>query len=289
MSTVPDHLRPLAEQLRRSSSVEQVADALVQSGLPALGACVAVLALLSEDGSEFYCPRIAGYPDSVADAWRRFPADARLPIAEAVRDGKMVLLDSLERRLAYYPPGTQLPPQVGRALAAVPMTRGDVTGGLGFTFPDDRAFGPSEVGLLEAAAGLCAEALGRVRRGGLGCEVLVVDDEPAVLNLIDFALRYHAFTVRRAAGGEEAVRVFRRHRGTVAVALLDVQMPGMDGPQTLAALREVDPSVRCVFMSGNTGRYTAAELLARGAARVLQKPFSRLDEVMSAVREVARG
>jgi two-component system, OmpR family, response regulator len=284
---VPASLRPLADALRRSSTVEDVADALVLFGLPALNACVAVLALLSEDGAEFYCPRIAGYPEDVADAWRRFPADSPVPIAEAVRQERPVLLESLERRLAYYPPGTKLPAQVGRALAAIPFRREDVVGGVGFTFPDDRPFSEGERVALKGAAELCAEALSRVRRGGLGREVLVVDDESTVLTMLDFALRRHAFTVRRAAGGEAAVEVYRRHRGTVAVVLLDVQMPGMDGPQTLAALREIEPEIRCVFMSGNTGRYTAEELLALGAAQILQKPFS-LDEAIRTLLEVAR-
>jgi two-component system, OmpR family, response regulator len=285
----PASLGALAEALKRADTVEQVADALVRHGLPALGGCMTVLALLSEDGRQFYCPRVAGYPEVVADAWRRFPANAPVPIAEAVREGRPVLLETLERRAAYYPPGFSVPePRVGRALAAIPMRRGEVVGGLGFTFPEDRAFGEGERAALLAAADLCAEALGRVRRSGLGVGVLVVDDEPAILTMLDFAFRYHAFAVRRAGGGEEAVRAYRRHHGTIDVVLLDVQMPGMDGPQTLLALREIEPGVRCVFMSGHLGPYTAEQMLALGAARVLSKPFSSLDAVMRVLREVAR-
>ena len=285
---LPPPLRPLADALARAGTVEQVADALVGHGLPALGGCVAVLALLDEGGGEFYCPRVAGYPEEVADAWRRFPADAPVPIARAVREGGPVLLGTLEERAAFYPRGLALPAaRVGRALAAVPMRHGGVVGGLGFTFPDDRAFDEGERTALLAAAGLCAEALGRVRRGGVGCEVLVVEDEPAVLRMLDFALRCHGFLVRAASGGGAAVGLYERHRGTVDVVLLDVRMPGMDGPRTLAALRRIDPGVRCVFMSGNTGEYRAEQLLALGAARVLPKPFSSIDEVVRVLREVA--
>lgn len=271
-----------------ATTVEGVADALTKFALPALGGCAGVLALLNHDGTEFFCPRIVGYPADVVSAWRRFPADGRLPIAEAVRDGRPVLLESLERRLAYYPPGANLPPPVGRALAAVPFREGDVVGGLGVTFPDDRVFGPGALDRLEGVARLCAAALARVRRDGLGCEVLVVDDEPAVLNMLDFALRCHAFAVRRAGGGEEAVEAYRRHRDTTGLVLLDVRMPGLDGPQTLARLREIDPGVRCVFMSGHTGAYTAEQLLALGAARVLQKPFAGMDALVLALREAGR-
>jgi len=268
--------------------VEGVADALERFGLPALDACVVVLALLNDDATEFFCPHIAGYPEDVATAWRRFPASARVPIVEAVRNGRPVLLESLEQRRAYYPPDVPLPAMVGRALAAVPFRCGAVAGGLGFTFPTDRSFGDEERTALAAVADLCARSLARVRRGGLGCEVLVVDDEPAVLAMLDFALRSHAFVVRRASGGAAAVDTFRRHRATVAAVLLDVQMPEMDGPQTLSALREIEPGVCCVFMSGNTGRYAPEELRALGAAQVLQKPFTSVNHLIETLRAAVR-
>ncbi len=285
---LPVSLRALADALVRASTVEQVADALVRQGLPALNACVAVLAVLDDDGTRFYSPRIAGYPEEVADAWRHFSPDAPVPIAEAVRQNRPVFLETLEQRLAYYPAGMRLPAQVGRALAAVPMRRGKVVGGLGFTFPADRSFDESQRTALQVVAELCADALEKVRRGGLGCEVLVADDEPGVLQMLDFALRYHAFTVRCAAGGEAAICAYQRHQSTVDVVLLDVQMPGLDGPQTLAELRRIDPAVRCVFMSGNVGGYTAEELLNLGAVRIVAKPFASLDGLMRVLREVAR-
>jgi CheY-like chemotaxis protein len=281
-------LGEFADALSRARTVEEVANALVLFGHSGLNACVIVLALLSEDGTEFFCPRIAGYPDAVADEWRRFPANAHLPIAEAVRNGRPVLLESLERRRAYYPPGMEIPTQIGRALAAIPFRQGEVVGGTGFAFSNDRCFTDGELAVMVSAAGLCAEALARVRRSGLGCEVLVVDDELAVLGMLDFALRYHAFTVRRATGGEEALRVFQTYRDTVAVVVLDVQMPGMDGPQTLAGLRAIHPDVRCVLMSGHTGRYSAEDLRALGVAHILQKPFSSLDRLIGVLCEATR-
>jgi CheY-like chemotaxis protein len=68
---------------------------------------------------------------------------------------------------------------------------------------------------------------------------------------------------------------------------MDVQMPGMDGLQTLAALREIDRGVRCVFMSGHLGEYTVERLQAVGAVRVLAKPFANLAEVARVLREAA--
>ena len=115
--------------------------------------------------------------------------------------------------------------------------------------------------------------------------VLVVDDDPEVLAMLGTALRHHGFAVALAPSGAEAVRLFRA--GRADAVLCDVQMPGLDGPATLQALRALDPAVRCVFMSGHSGRYAAEDLLGLGAAAVLDKPFRSLAELAGVLREVA--
>ncbi len=118
-------------------------------------------------------------------------------------------------------------------------------------------------------------------------EVLVVDDEAVVLGLLAAALRHYGLGMRQADSGEEAVRVYQGHRDTIDVVLLDVQMPGLDGPQTLTALRVLNPAVRVLFMTGDAGRYSHDQLLALGADRVLDKPFERLTDVIDALRGAA--
>ncbi len=103
--------------------------------------------------------------------------------------------------------------------------------------------------------------------------VLVVDDDAAVRTLLDVGLRHHGFTVLPAASGAEAVEQWRRQPDAVAVVLLDVQMPGMDGPQTLRALRALAPDLPCCFMTGNPGRYLEQDLVALGVVHVFAKPF----------------
>jgi CheY-like chemotaxis protein len=115
--------------------------------------------------------------------------------------------------------------------------------------------------------------------------VLVVDDEPVVRDLLELALRYRGFEVWVAAGGAEALRVYQRHRDDIALVLLDVRMPGLDGPQTLDALQQIDPAVRCCFMSGELGGYEASDLLNRGALLLFPKPF-RLMEVAGMLRHL---
>ena len=126
-----------------------------------------------------------------------------------------------------------------------------------------------------------------VERDGADVIVLVVDDEPLVLGMVATALRSFGLTVVTAGRGDEAVSRFEAHGTRIGAVLLDVQMEPWDGPRTLAALRRLDPAVPAAFMSGDTGRYSAAELLALGAARVFFKPFPNLAALAAALRELA--
>jgi CheY-like chemotaxis protein len=101
------------------------------------------------------------------------------------------------------------------------------------------------------------------------------------------ALERSGFRVWAASDGREAVRLFRLHRDRIAVVLLDVEMPNMDGPQTLDRLRELDPTVVACFMSGGFGEYTCEELARRGAAQIFAKPF-RLHELTSALHQMVQ-
>jgi DNA-binding NtrC family response regulator len=63
------------------------------------------------------------------------------------------------------------------------------------------------------------------------------------------------------------------------VVLLEVRMPGMDGPHTLTALQKLCPTVRCCFMTGNPTPYTEEALLQMGAMRVFRKPFAFIEVI----------
>src|SRR5262249_8109403 len=85
--------------------------------------------------------------------------------------------------------------------------------------------------------------------------ILVVDDDDAVRQMLDRGLRHHGFDVWLAGSGKEAVEVYQHHRQMISLVLLDVKMPGLDGPATLGALETMNPEVRSVFMSGHLGHY----------------------------------
>jgi anti-anti-sigma factor len=104
--------------------------------------------------------------------------------------------------------------------------------------------------------------------------VLVVDDEAAVLSALEVGLQCQGYLVWTAAHGQQAVTLYRRHRKALDVVLLDVLMPGMDGPAVLRALQKVAPTVRCFFMTGNPSPYTEEGLVQMGAVGVFRKPFA---------------
>jgi CheY-like chemotaxis protein len=92
-------------------------------------------------------------------------------------------------------------------------------------------------------------------------------------------LEGNGFRVWLAADGPTGVELYRQHRDAIAVVLLDVCMPGLDGPQTLDALRQVDPDVSACFMSADLGGHCPEELLKQGARHLLAKPIP-LDELL---------
>jgi anti-anti-sigma factor len=108
---------------------------------------------------------------------------------------------------------------------------------------------------------------------------LVVDDDAAVLSILEAFLRFKGFKVWLADHGHQAIELYQRHQEEIDVVLLDVQMPGMDGPHTLTALQKLCPTIRCCFMTGNPGAYTEEALLQLGAARVFRKPFAFIEVI----------
>ncbi len=125
--------------------------------------------------------------------------------------------------------------------------------------------------------------LERPLRTGKGGEravarVLVVDDDPSILDTVSSILTSEGYQVMSAAGGEEALALSRTWHPTLV--LLDMRMPVMDGWAVARAFRESGSRVPIVVM-------TAAENAARwadeiGAAGHLAKPFA-LDELIDCV------
>jgi CheY-like chemotaxis protein len=107
--------------------------------------------------------------------------------------------------------------------------------------------------------------------------ILIADDMALNLTLLKVEMESRGFTTWLAVDGDDAIDLYRKHRDEIDLVLLDVQMPGTDGPQTLEALRRLNPVVVACFMTGGGGIYTEEDLRDRGAAWVFWKPFRPAD------------
>jgi len=114
---------------------------------------------------------------------------------------------------------------------------------------------------------------------------LVVDDEEQIREVVGEMLKVCGFTIMTAGNGMEGVEVFQQHYHQIALVLLDITMPKMDGVSCFQQLRKIAPGVKVILVSG----YSKKDIMARfGKQKVegfLQKPFS-LVELDNMVKEV---
>ena len=102
-------------------------------------------------------------------------------------------------------------------------------------------------------------------------KILVVDDESNVCDVLTEFFTSKGYEVICASGGLEGLSKAEKHRPDVI--LLDVRMPDLDGISVLRRIREVNPWVGILMMSGNTDTEAAKETLQLGAFDYILKPF----------------
>lgn len=102
-------------------------------------------------------------------------------------------------------------------------------------------------------------------------KILIVDDEPVVRDSLGKWFTEEGFTVRTVGSAQEALSSFQPH--TWDVALLDIKMPGMDGIELQNRLREADPDLIVIVMTGYASVETAIQALKQGAYDYICKPF----------------
>ena len=108
--------------------------------------------------------------------------------------------------------------------------------------------------------------------------LLVVEDEPNILELLSASLRYAGFNVVTAAAGTEAVQAAQRHRPDLIV--LDVMLPDMDGFNVVRRLRSGGARVPVVFLTARDATEDKIHGLTLGGDNYVTKPFS-LEEVIA--------
>ena len=122
---------------------------------------------------------------------------------------------------------------------------------------------------------------------GKGQGILLVDDELAILEITKETLETFNYRVATATDGVEAVTLYRQRKGEINAVVTDLMMPIMDGPALIRALRQIDPQVKVVAVSGLDSRAKLAEAQNLNVQAFLGKPYTTekllavLDEVLS--------
>ncbi len=112
---------------------------------------------------------------------------------------------------------------------------------------------------------------------GRGETVLLVEDEAAMLEITDDTLNELGYLVLRAGTPAEAITLAQERAGEINLVVTDVVMPEMNGRDLARRIAEIQPGIRCLFVSGYTSDVIAHHGVLDEGVRFLQKPFSRLD------------
>ncbi len=111
-------------------------------------------------------------------------------------------------------------------------------------------------------------------------KMMLVDDEERFLSTTQKLLSKKGYDVLTASSGAEALEKLRLHN--IHVVVLDVKMPGMDGIETLKAIKKTFPLVEVIMLTGHATVESAVDGLKSGATDYLMKPTDAKDLIQKA-------
>lgn len=123
------------------------------------------------------------------------------------------------------------------------------------------------------------------RPDGTHIRILIVDDEPSLVELLSMAMRYEGWELSTASTGTDAVRAARDVRPDAIV--LDIMLPDFDGLEVMRRIRAEQPDVPVIFLTARDGVQDRISGLTAGGDDYVTKPFS-LEEVIARLRGLLR-
>lgn len=161
---------PLADRLTRLARVtsefvmadtaDEVSEIVVNHGAEAVGAVVATLTLLCDDGETIRMAAMSSGAAVDRDDWSTFPLSSRTPSGEAIRTGQRVVVIGHDAMRQRYP---DIPDVGAHAIVTLPLRRGArAVGAIAMLFADERVLEVFEVEFLEILADTCAQTLDRI-------------------------------------------------------------------------------------------------------------------------------
>ncbi|MBW2107385.1 MAG: PAS domain S-box protein, partial [Deltaproteobacteria bacterium] len=115
--------------------------------------------------------------------------------------------------------------------------------------------------------------------------ILLVDDEPTVLDVGAKLLNKLGYTVLTASSGRDALNLYQEKDDEVDLILLDMVMPDMGGAETFDGIKKINPSAKVLLASGYAQDGRAGEILKRGCNGFIQKPFS-IQELSETIKDI---
>ena len=110
--------------------------------------------------------------------------------------------------------------------------------------------------------------------------LLIVDDDPQILNMLGDILAESGYNLTFSADGEEALK--KLEEGEFHLVISDVRMPGIDGFELLKTIKERFNNTKVILMTGYTDDYDISDALILGADDYITKPFN-ISRVLLAV------
>ncbi len=119
-------------------------------------------------------------------------------------------------------------------------------------------------------------------------KILIIDDDPEVLGMLELILTRENYDVLRAESGEEAISLFQSH--PIDLVITDMNMPGMSGLEVLKAIKQFDEEMEVIVLTGNATFENAVQALKEdGAFNYLTKPLDNIDDLLfSAKRAIEK-
>ncbi|HMK48572.1 MAG TPA: ATP-binding protein, partial [Thermodesulfovibrionales bacterium] len=118
--------------------------------------------------------------------------------------------------------------------------------------------------------------------------ILLAEDNTEVRVSTKTLLENHGYSVIEASNGEDAIRLYTDHRDTIDLALLDVIMPKGNGREVYDKLRQLNPRVKVLFISGYTANIPDKIMALDKGLDIISKPFSKI-QILTKIREVLSG
>lgn len=113
--------------------------------------------------------------------------------------------------------------------------------------------------------------------------ILIVDDENDLRTLLRHILTAQGYQITDAADGEEAIELIKLQK--FDIALLDIQMPNINGIQVLKYIKEHSPQTKAVMLTGYADLKHAMEAKEFGARDFIGKPY-KLEDVLSTIEHI---